>query len=418
MEKIYEESTNESKQKRVSLATVLSFVVAVFAIVSLIAVGFNQISYAAPGGTLTVKAGIYPNTDPPQPAGINAVIEGSAGGASDGSLFVPRLFSDSNNVLEAQDPVFCIEHGIDYSTRDGAYQSDGEVFDDLGLVYILNQTSLLGGPGIVTDINTLKYPGTQDLLETDDKKALETYVTQAAIWLYMNENYAPGDTRHGKLEEDHQMDVLKGDAAIYSTADPSTEIYVGNVYNKYIKNVVNAAENTSNYKTVKAVLSSTSISTVGQNKDTYQTDKITVSANPSSDLVDYSVTISGLDGAYVADKDGNKVDEYHVFQPTDYFYIRVPVNKVTDQQKTVNIEIVGSFRNYVGGEYFLSSGNEQKIVAVTHENFRIANRSTINFMASKDTGMSTAQTIYFIGLIVLLCGVGIIYANAKPVEEK
>ena len=32
--------------------------------------------------------------------------------------------------------------------------------------------------------------------------------------------------------------------------------------------------------------------------------------------------------------------------------------------------------------------------------------------------MSTAQTIYFIGLIVLLCGVGIVYANAKPAESK
>ena len=32
--------------------------------------------------------------------------------------------------------------------------------------------------------------------------------------------------------------------------------------------------------------------------------------------------------------------------------------------------------------------------------------------------MNTAQTIYFIGLIVLLCGVGIVYANVKPVEAK
>ena len=31
--------------------------------------------------------------------------------------------------------------------------------------------------------------------------------------------------------------------------------------------------------------------------------------------------------------------------------------------------------------------------------------------------MSAAQTIYFIGLIVLLCGVGIVYANAKPIEN-
>ena len=31
-----------------------------------------------------------------------------------------------------------------------------------------------------------------------------------------------------------------------------------------------------------------------------------------------------------------------------------------------------------------------------------------------DTGMGVAQTIYFMGLILLLSGVGIVYANAKP----
>ena len=40
-----------------------------------------------------------------------------------------------------------------------------------------------------------------------------------------------------------------------------------------------------------------------------------------------------------------------------------------------------------------------------------------NVVGAPDTGMSAAQTIYFIGLIVLLCGVGIVYANAKPIEN-
>ena len=31
-----------------------------------------------------------------------------------------------------------------------------------------------------------------------------------------------------------------------------------------------------------------------------------------------------------------------------------------------------------------------------------------------DTGMGVAQAIYFMGLILLLSGVGIVYANAKP----
>ena len=43
-------------------------------------------------------------------------------------------------------------------------------------------------------------------------------------------------------------------------------------------------------------------------------------------------------------------------------------------------------------------------------------RCDIDFVGTPDTGMSKAQTVFFIGLIVLLCGVGIVYANAKPIE--
>lgn len=407
MEKIYEEN-NDKKPKKLSLSIVLSFAVAIFAIVSLIAVGFNQISYAVPNDTMTVIPGMFGS----DPAGIN-------GRGDAGSLYVPMLFSDSADALTAQNPVFCIEHGVDYSTDTDGYQSDGEVFDDLGLVYLLNQSKVLGGTGIVPANKT--YPGsTTDVLSAADYKAVETYVTQIAIWVYMHENYPAGDTRHGKLEEESAtgvpMNLIKNTITLYSTQDPSKAIYSGNLYNEYVKNLVTAAENSSNYKTVKAVLSSTSITLVGDG-DVYQTDKITVAATPSSDLVNYSVDLSGLDDAYVVDKNGNKKTSLDTFAPSDYFYIRVPANKVSNDKNTVNITIVGEFQNYIGGEYFLSSGNAQSMVSVTSENFRIYNSSYINFMAAPDTGMTTAQTIYFIGLIVLLCGVGIIYANAKPVEE-
>jgi len=410
MEKIYEEN-NDKKPKKVSLSIVLSFAVAAFAIVSLIAVGFNQISYAVPNDKMTVIPGLYtdPTSGDPVPAGVN-------GRGDSGALYVPMLFSDSSDATTAEKPVFCIEHGVDYSVEADDYNSDGEVFDDLGLVYILNQSKVLGGKGIVQADK--KYPdSTTETLAADDYKALETYVTQVAIWMYMHETYPAGDTRHGKLEETGALTVIKNPISLVSTRDGNVRpIYSGNLYNEYVKNVVAAAKDATNYKTVKAVLKSTSITLMGDG-DVYQTDRIDVTANPSSDLVNYSVDLSGLDGAYVVDKDGNKKSGLDTFAPSDYFYVRVPANKVTNDKNTVNITIVGEFQNYIGGEYFLSSGNAQSMVSVTSENFRIYNSSYINFMAAPDTGMTTAQTIYFIGLIVLLCGVGIIYANAKPVEE-
>ena len=76
---------------------------------------------------------------------------------------------------------------------------------------------------------------------------------------------------------------------------------------------------------------------------------------------------------------------------------------------------VGAFEKYVGYEY--ESGEYQKITDVKIMNDVITKPLSFKLDYTPevpDTGMNTAQTIYFIGLIVLLSGVGIIYANAKP----
>ena len=415
MEKIYEEN-NGQKPQRWSLSIVLSFAVALFAIVSLIVVGFNQISYAAPisGNSITLKLGMW---------GTNTAFINARNNNSE-SFMVRLMFADSNDAAAATQPVFCVEQGIE-ATDSASYSGDSKI-NDAGLIYIMNKSRVLGGDGITP--TNLTYPdNTSQTLSAADQKYLEMYATQIAIWMYLYEKYPSGNSLHGKLEVPQTdgegnprtytpLDVIRGQVNLYLTNGSNTRIYSGPIYAEYIAPLVEAAKSAGNYKTVQAVLASENISKVGDD-DIFQTDKITVVANPSSDLVNYSVDLSGIDGAYVVDKDGNTKSSLDTFAPTDYFYIRVPVNKVTNDSKFVNVSIVGEFQNYIGGEYFVAT-NSQQIIGVTSEHYRVANDMKINFLISEDTGMSAAQTIYFIGLIVLLCGVGIIYANAKPVEQK
>lgn len=413
MEKIYEENSQSQKPKKINLSIVLSFVVAAFAIVSLIVVGFNQISYAAPIASETVTLHIGKFGD--QLAFVNARTDS-------GNVMVPLYFADGEDATTATQPLFCIEHGVDASST--SYNTQGEILDDLGLVYILNKSASYGGSGIVP--NNLTYPDGGGTLSAADYKYLEMYATQIAVWMYMKDTYSATSSdptevrRHGKLEVaeadgDIPLNIITGFVNLYLTNTAGTRIYSGAIYDTYIKSVVEEAKSGKAYKTVNAVLASESISTVGD--DTYQTDKITVSANPASDLVNYSVDLYGIDGAYIVDKDGNKKTGLDTFAPSDFFYVRVPKNKVTKDSSSVTLSIVAEFQNYLGGEYFVATGS-QSVIGVTSEHFRIANETKINFLVAPDTGMTTAQTIYFIGLIVLLCGVGIIYANAKPVEEK
>ena len=424
MEKIYEENQQSQKQKKISFSIVLSFAVALFAVVSLIAVGFNQISYAAPITTETVT--LHRGKFGSNIAWINAK-------NASGNFMVPLLFADSDDATTATQPLFCIEQGVD--TVETSYNSEGEIIDDLGLVYILNRSSVLGGSGIVT--GDIKYPATHSQagtsLSAEDRKYVEMYATQIAVWMYLKDVYSATSAdpkevaRHGKLEVPQTtggvqnsytpLDIITStvNLELNKTGTTDTVIYSGNIYETYVKNVVTQAKSGVSYKTVRASLASENISKV--DNDTYETDKITVVAEPSSDLVNYSVDLTGIDGAYIVDKDGNKKSGLDTFAPGDYFKVRVPINKVTSTTNKVDIVIVGEFNNYLSGEYFVATGS-QSVVGVTREHFRVANKTSINFLVAPDTGMSTAQTIYFIGLIVLLCGVGIIYANAKPVEEK
>ena len=144
----------------------------------------------------------------------------------------------------------------------------------------------------------------------------------------------------------------------------------------------------------------------------YQSAAMTVSATPSDDLVNFTVSVSGVETAFVVDEEGNRKD---TFAPGDKFYVRVPTKDITSEAGKVTVTVKGKFNNYLSGSYFTSE-NLQKVVVVTGtENYETASL-VIDFVGTPDTGMSKSQTVFFIGLIVLLCGIGIIYANSKPVE--
>ena len=151
MEKIYEENNNRPKSRMLSFSTVLSFAVALFAIVSLIAVGFNQISYAAPETKeITIKFG--------QIDGKVVHLEGIYGASK--QLWVPMMFENSTDTTDTSNPViFCMENSK--RAGSGTYETGDEQHDtysDSGLIYILNQSSVNGGPGIVDDVDSLEYP--------------------------------------------------------------------------------------------------------------------------------------------------------------------------------------------------------------------------------------------------------------------
>ena len=93
-------------------------------------------------------------------------------------------------------------------------------------------------------------------------------------------------------------------------------------------------------------------------------------------------------------------------------------NNDSDKVQKLAVNVKGHFNSFGGSYYQDAAGTKQKVVSVTGKTVDVLQGDSIDVVGAPDTGMTTAQTIYFIGLIVLLCGVGIVYANAKPAESK
>lgn len=407
MEKIYmeeEQRKQQNKQQKKSVwkaSIVLSFAVAAFALVSLVAFGMSNIqgtgvSYAAPTGLTGDTFDFYK---------VGRVVgkPEDTGGDPNAGFPVSILSSDAtgNNL------VFCIEHTIpipsDYPTQYKKYQE----IDDYGFLYILNN-SMVNGKKILTDLNI-----------GDNSKYIEGWATQVAIWLYQNQKH-PEDTTHALTEAEinyiknaTKFDITDGDGGLITTVDAT------GVYNK-IEALVKSANDVSGSRLLTVSKADGEISKTDDGKY-YQSPLITVVGTPADFLQSYDIALSGVDGAVVVDENGNPITSMTGVPKATKFYVRVPADKVTQTVQELKVNVTGHFDTLAGSFYEAadsSQGAKQRVVSVTGATKNVVEGVSIEFVGAPDTGMNKAQTIYFVGLIVLLCGVGIVYANAKPVKNE
>ena len=396
MEKIYMEENKSQKQKQqqdqkrlFNISIVLSFVVAAFAIVSLMTVAFDKPSYAAPD-TETVPDDITFYTK--QASGVQDMAFGKST-AGVNTFAVPLYYRDESYTL----PLFCVEHLAEVDN--GIAYSKNSAIEDYGLLYILNNSYAKSGVKI-----------------TSGNEYMEAWATQVAIWLYLDRTTTGTvhDTKHAITEE--QLTAIQHTTVVELKSDVSgsTRSTDASLYSK-IDALVEAARNASSNRMLTVTKAAGETTSTSDNTY-FQSPLITVTGNPASAFKSYDITISGVEGAKAVTENGEDLALTNV-APGTKFYVRVPKNKVT-AAATVNVGVNGTFEMLEGNYYTANSGDYQKVVTVTGSTKQVSSGVQFDVAPSEDTGVNKAQTIYFIGLVVLLCGIGIVYANAKPSEIK
>lgn len=429
MEKIYMENNNHRK-KKVDGVTLLSFFVAIFAIISLVAVGFNQVSFATdttlPGGITKFKGGA-------QDLDNNEYLSNEVFPVIKYTAKYCENDATECSGSEKEVQVFCIQRDKDFGYgADYTKEATNDLSSNTGFLYLIS--NLLGaGVEPMYNIETANSG-------SNDGNKLETWVTQAAIWYYLNKINFPGNDVKG-ADIDKVMTsnyILYGSERNNGLPDASSSPKVGYINKEHtlmngykvkgtdttVEALVNEAIrlNTSNVSLDSFVtlnIADEGDVSISDNEEYYFSKKVIVQG-ASSNLASYkgfSITLpdDAPEGTIITDEEGTEIKDLTNIAPGTKFFIRVPIDSV-DEAIDMDLSIKGNFD--IATTNVFASADKQSVGLLDYVPYQKDATYKLEFTPAPDTGSSMAQTIYFIGLIVLLCGVGIVYANAKNTKVK
>ena len=401
------EQNNKNKKRgfQSSTSIMMSFILAFVAIVSIAAYGFGKISFAIPEEAQTT----FPDTivtaaegtDEYRIAGMTATLPINIHRTTDGNY------------------IYCIESDVDI--MEGlTYTKDTEI-SDKGLLYLFNH--LLGTDTTIVDGNGNAVPETA-----------KGWIVQTAIWTYQYEVKA--DNSYERTLSDATVAAFKAETSlhngssivpifsttepIYSTCKVKNDKLADN--GATIMALITKAEKIHNGTEAWDAFSLTiskktdTISATSDNKY-YQTDVITVNGTGGK-FLGFKIDTTGLpEGSKILNTNGEEMkgDALDNLVTGTQFVLRVPIDKITEKTKNVSLSVTGAFEGDVAYRYV--SGDKQKVAFAGKVTKHINKGIDFTFDYTPDvpdTSITTAQSIYFIGLIILLAGVGIIYANIKP----
>lgn len=363
---------------------------------SFLLIGVTNVSYAAV-------------TEIPEDTGLGESFTTSAPGTEiiSNTGFPILMYSTSNGI-----PIFCLERDINY--RGGITMSKKEQITDQGLLYVMAHT-----------FPHVKFKDSKGQQFPDE---VQTWITQATIWQYLYEtgaaNNATGSGNVANIENIKTAVSLSWDDEIVGCrvdgcgAGATSQ---ATFYDTYIAPIVaNARQsNVTANGTINISLANQEMS-ITEDEKYYQTSLVTITNSDPNNFVSGSLKVeiqSAPDGTILIDENGQQIET--VNEKNTKFYVRIPVESVTEENKSVLLHAEGTFRGYDG--YYYKADGAQTVSTVFTTDVKAFDDLDIpiNYTPEvPDTSMSIAQSVYFIGLVVLLCGVGIIYANAKPRQKQ
>ena len=394
MEKIYMHDNQKQKIRRARKrgSSVTAVLVAVVAVAALIAVGFGQISFAIPEEGVTL-GNEFISAEPD----VATMIYG------ENSRFgVNQLLTKDGK------PVFCIERDITYK-GDLKYVKSERVLDS-GLLYLMSNI----------------YPN-KKIMDGDTELPLgvQVWLSQSAVWIYASIN---GYENNTEMTADVMEKILletqlydKDMNVVAKIDDDDIAAGHSSLMGKYgIFKLLQDAQKlgTAPSNSLNVTKKSEGVSMTSDGKF-YQTDYIEVVGTVLSESIGtfngYELkTKNAPEGTMIIDKDGNEIKDVTNLAPGTKFAFKIPVEKVTEENKKIEVNVLGSFDSYAADIYVADTSQTVTSVSKVNNNLSVPLGVDLNYTPTvPDTALDNSATLYIIGLILLLSGLGIFYTSAK-----
>lgn len=424
MEKIYMENNQNQKQTQqkktfnmLNVTVGLSFAIAFIAIASILLVIAFKPSYSYERldqlpGTVTAKS-------------IDKYLKGN--GTRD-TTFMFKLQYGNN---EARG--ICLEYAVGYGGNGASLTKDGEI-EDVGLIYLIQRLDEIGAR-IESDYSSNNKFGCTDTTNCSATD-IAAWVKQNAVWAYQAQKL--GGTQpaiYGQITDDSNDTYFDYEGIKNSTVVSRSNVTATNEnytcpggdtwFNHYgvTAAVSEALTKEGTLADVSINLNVTNeVNSEGQSVqwvesgDYYRTGKITVETMGASST-SVAASLKGIDKAKLygcpSSGDCTEISDLTNISLTsyDHFRIYVPKDVVSEEKKDVTVVFNYSF-DVISGYYYKANGHQTVTMLGTLPK-EVSKGLDFSIVKVPDTATDISGTIYVVGLIVLLSGLGILYINVR-----
>lgn len=294
--------------------------------------------------------------------------------------------------------VFCIDRKITYAPNK-EYTRTSETVDYPIVYMIVNSEKYYKELGV-------------DGVTADNQKMEQSWLTQIAIWLY---NSQKDDNDKFERISDISNDIHEGGLDAMTGSD----YYY---YSKRANNLWIAAG-----KLVEAAKKATDPSSVSNLNFRYEakneldkenkTVKTSLISLYTDNVSTYSINLSNAPaGTKAYAENGTEITDLNNVTVKS-FYLVIPIENVDNYTYDFNITAKTTGYSYYKGYKYVNEGN-QPLALVTRETKPLDVAINIKGSNIEDTGLSVVNSIYLVGFLILIAGIGVVYFNVKQKQEQ